>query len=197
MTKNGLIIIFTYYHNPYSLIFGVFGVFGVFGRFLVIFSAINGHPTLSIPALGGHKSDKKWIDYRFHLFSRPLEFHFGRFLAFLANFWGFSVQQRGISTYLPRVWGGHKSDKKWIYYGFHPFSRPLESHFWRFLAFLANFWRFSAQKVIFRLIDPGFGGVTKVIKIDIFIREKLGILGKLCPRNLCSDDDNYLFQTLA
>ena len=50
MTKNGLIIIFTYYHNPYSLIFGVFGVFG---RFLVIFSAINGYPTLSTPGLGG------------------------------------------------------------------------------------------------------------------------------------------------
>ena len=64
---------------------------------------------------GSHKSDKKWIDYRFHLFSRPLESHFGRFLAFLANFWGFSVQQRGISTYLPRVWGGHKSDKNWYH----------------------------------------------------------------------------------
>ena len=117
------------------------------------------------------------------------------------RFWpifGDFQSNKGVFRHIyPGFGGGHKSDKKCIYYGFHPFSRPLESHFWRFLAFLANFWRFSAQKVIFRLIDPGFGGVTKVIKIDIFIREKLGILGKLCPRNLCSDDDNYLFQSLA
>ena len=185
--------------TSFSLIFKASGVsfLALLGNFWLFSIHQRSLRPLQPRIWGGHKSDKKWIYYHFPLFSRPQESHFGRFLAFLANFWGFSVHQRGISTYLPRVWGGHRSDKKWIYYGFHPFSRPLESHFWRFLAFLANFWRFLAQKVIFRHIDPGFGGVTKVIKIDIFIREKLGILGKLCPRNLCSDDDNYLFQTLA
>ena len=184
--------------TSFSLIFKASGV--SFWRFWAIFGYFQSIKKVFGPFNPGFegvtKVTKNGFIIIFRYFHGPKSLilvFFGVFGQFLGIF---SPSKGYFDLFTPGL-GGSQKWQKWIYYGFHPFSRPLESHFWRFLAFLANFWRFSAQKVIFRLIDPGFGGVTKVIKIDIFIREKLGILGKLCPRNLCSDDDNYLFQTLA
>ena len=106
---------------------------------------------------------KNSIGHSFPLFLSPQSLMFGVFWQFLAIFdpkrspWTFDPGFRGVTK-------GTKNRFGTVFSYFRGLQSLIFGRFWRFSAIFGDF---RPQKVTIGPFDPGFGGVTKVKKIDI------------------------------
>ena len=111
------------------------------------------------------KSDQSWSDQTFRL---KVDYN---------HFWLFWPRKGHNSPFHPRVWGGHKSDKKLIGHRFHAFLGGLNPNFWRFLAFLGKFWWILTPKSHNRPFWPRVWGGHKSNKNRFNTRVKSWVFG--------------------
>ena len=107
---------------------------------------------------------KKWIEHPFPLSLRPLVSLFWRFWAIF----GYFQSIKGVfGPFNPGFEGVTKVTKNGFIIIFRYFHGPkslILVVFWRFWPIFGDF---QSIKGVFRPIYPGFGGVTKVTKMDL------------------------------